>query len=191
MNSIKQTTDRAACVNTSVRWIPFTEQMPPLGAKVQLINEADRSAMYGTLAPADLQSGRFTHWQACPTFAPTCGAPCEWPPAEVRAGMVPREMLDDALAVAARYRATADDFARLSQTTGKLLEEIANDADLMRVALVMCVASLRAQVPLPPEVLPLVAPWLHGRAPTLGSHAEKTPRQSLMEGMAAAVRFGG
>lgn len=69
MNTIKQTTDRAACVNTAIRWIPFAEQQPPLGTKLLLINEADRSAVIGVLAVHDTITGRFTHWQALPTFA--------------------------------------------------------------------------------------------------------------------------
>lgn len=63
----RATNDLAAVVNTQVKWIPVDHPNYPCpeGSKVQLINEADRVAVYAVYWKGDK---RWTHWQGMPDF---------------------------------------------------------------------------------------------------------------------------
>lgn len=65
--SIKQSKDQSTAVNTKVKWIPVDDPTDPCpeGCKVQLINEADKIAIYGVYWKGDT---RWTHWQGVPDF---------------------------------------------------------------------------------------------------------------------------
>ena len=61
--TIKQTSDGAAVVDTTIHWIPITEKTPPSG-KVQLINRKLGVAVYGNYA----RGQGWTHYAPLPTF---------------------------------------------------------------------------------------------------------------------------
>jgi len=61
---IKQTTDKAAVVDTEFHWIPMTYRTPPRGAKVLVINDKRRSATLDNWTP----DSDWTHWAPLPTF---------------------------------------------------------------------------------------------------------------------------
>lgn len=58
------TTDGAAAVDRSTKWIPIDENTPR-GAKVQLISKPSGVAQYGRYTPGQTF---FTHWHPLPTF---------------------------------------------------------------------------------------------------------------------------
>lgn len=61
---IKLTSDGEAMVDTETHWIPIQEKAPPVGVKVQLINQHNRSAAIGRYSPRY----NWTHWYPLPTF---------------------------------------------------------------------------------------------------------------------------
>ncbi len=62
---IKPTSDQAAIVDTSLRWIAIADRQPPRGSKLLLINEAHGVCTLGTWSP----QGSWTHWFPLPVFA--------------------------------------------------------------------------------------------------------------------------
>jgi len=62
--TIKLDRTRAAAVNHAVRWIPVSEQAPPMGCKLLLVNDRYGVATIGRYSP----DGGFSHWQALPKF---------------------------------------------------------------------------------------------------------------------------
>jgi hypothetical protein len=62
--TIKQTTDGQAMVDTTHRWIPIAEQMPPTGPKLLLIDRKYGVAVLGSYT----KSGTWTHWSPLPKF---------------------------------------------------------------------------------------------------------------------------
>ena len=61
---IKLTNDKAAMVDTKIKWIPVTTVIPPRGAKVLLINRKFGVAVLGPWSPDE----EWTHWHPLPTF---------------------------------------------------------------------------------------------------------------------------
>lgn len=62
--TIQRTRDGQAMVDTSHRWIPITEQAPPIGPKLLLI---DRK--YGVAVISNYtKDGTWTHWCGLPKF---------------------------------------------------------------------------------------------------------------------------
>lgn len=61
--TIKQTSDGAAVVDTTIHWIPITDKAPPSG-KLQLINQKLGVATYGNYTKGQ----GWTHYAPLPTF---------------------------------------------------------------------------------------------------------------------------
>jgi len=61
---IKLTNDRAALVDTEIKWIAVAERVPPRGAKILAINERFGSARLDNWSP----DSDITHWHPLPTF---------------------------------------------------------------------------------------------------------------------------
>ena len=61
---IKQTTDKAAVVDTEFHWIAVEDQPPPISTKLLLINRDYGTAVIGIWMP----STWWTHWAPLPTF---------------------------------------------------------------------------------------------------------------------------
>ena len=62
--TIRKTRDGQAMVDTGHRWIPITEQAPPSGPKLLLIDRKYGVAVLGSYT----KNGTWTHWAALPTF---------------------------------------------------------------------------------------------------------------------------
>lgn len=62
--TIKQTSDGKAAVDHQHFWIPITEQKPPSGPKLLLIDRNLGVAVIGSYT----KGGSWTHWQGLPKF---------------------------------------------------------------------------------------------------------------------------
>lgn len=62
--TIKLTNDKAAVVDTQLKWIPITTVPPPQNAKCLLINRSANNATLSTWKPGDW----WTHWHPIPTW---------------------------------------------------------------------------------------------------------------------------
>lgn len=62
--TIQQTSDGQAVIDTSHRWIPIAEQVPPIGPKLLLIDRKLGVAVLSGYSPG----GTWTHWSPLPKF---------------------------------------------------------------------------------------------------------------------------
>jgi len=62
--TIRTTTDKAAVVDTAIKWIPVYLSQPPAGAKCLTINRHFGTARIDTWNP----KSDATHWHPLPTF---------------------------------------------------------------------------------------------------------------------------